>query len=88
MPDHIHLLASPNDEHTSIDRWISFWKSMLRKKIGVTAGRWQRDFWDRRLRSNQKYNEVWQYILNNPVRKGLVRNAFDWPFKGELYTLE
>jgi hypothetical protein len=28
------------------------------------------------------------YILQNPVRRGLVENTEDWPFQGEIFRAE
>ena len=47
----------------------------------------QRDCWDRQLRSGESYNEKWQYVRNNPVRKGLVAQADDWPYQGVITPL-
>ena len=49
---------------------------------------WQRDCWDRQLRTGESYAQKWEYVRNNPVRKGLVANADDWPYQGELNVLE
>ena len=47
----------------------------------------QRDCWDRQLRTGESYSGKWQYVLNNPVRKGLVDDAADWPHQGEMCQL-
>jgi len=49
---------------------------------------WQRDFWDTQLRKGENYDEKWQYVLENPVRAGLVKHSEDWPYQGELNVLE
>jgi len=49
---------------------------------------WQRDCWDRQLRTGESYAQKWEYVRNNPVRKGLVANADDWPYQGELNVFE
>jgi len=43
---------------------------------------WQKDFYDHIVRSNEAIEKHIQYILNNPVRMGLVGNWKDHPFKG------
>ena len=48
---------------------------------------WQRDCWDRQLRSGESYDEKWNYVRNNPVRAGFVEKAEDWKYQGELHTL-
>jgi len=49
--------------------------------------RWLTDHWDTRVRSRDAYEEKWLYVLNNPVRQGLVAKPEDWPFQGEIYQL-
>jgi hypothetical protein len=39
---------------------------------------WQRDFFDHRLRDHHEADEKTNYILMNPVRKGLCERAEDW----------
>ena len=39
------------------------------------------------LRGHESYAEKWAYVLQNPVRAGLVKNAGDWPYAGEITEL-
>jgi putative transposase len=41
---------------------------------------WQRDFFEHRLRSDESWREKANYILANPVRKGLVTEVSRWPY--------
>ncbi len=76
MPDHLHALMSfprpRNIRHT-----ISKWKEYTAKGTGI---RWQRDFFDHRLRNNECRIEKAAYIRMNPVRKNLVSVPEDWPY--------
>ena len=85
MPDHVHLFASPGPNPLELSNWVSFWKSRLARKIG--AGIWQEGYRDRTMRSDENYAEKWAYVRDNPVRKGLVSAASDWPFAGTLNEL-
>lgn len=76
MPDHLHALISFPKDH-DLTKTMSNWKEIIAKKMGV---RWQRDFFDHRLRSAQELQEKADYICQNPVRKGLVSKAEDWKF--------
>jgi REP element-mobilizing transposase RayT len=49
---------------------------------------WQRGFFDHVLRSDESYAQKWNYARENPVRAGLVDNADDWPFSGELVVID
>ena len=48
----------------------------------------QRDCWDRQLRTGESYVQKWEYVRNNPVRKGLVAHADEWPYQGQVNVLE
>ena len=49
---------------------------------------WQPGFFDHLLRSTESYAEKWNYVRDNPVRKGLVARAEDWPYQGEIVILD
>ncbi len=79
MPDHLHRLVSfPRD--SALKRTISVWKEMLAKRAGI---RWQRDFFDHRLRATESDEEKARYIRMNPVRQGLVLAPEAWGFVWE-----
>ncbi|MSU23733.1 MAG: hypothetical protein EXS32_07915 [Opitutus sp.] len=79
MPDHLHgLLSFPRD--IAMRKIISNWKEIAAKKTGL---RWQRDFFDHRLRNDENYLEKANYIRMNPVRAGLVAEAAAWPYVWE-----
>ena len=44
-------------------------------------------FFDHLLRSEESYAQKWDYVRENPVRAGLVKNVEDWPYAGELITI-
>lgn len=87
MPDHMHFLCSPAGLDCSLQRWISHWKRKFSCMHIEEAGRWQRDFWDTRLRRQERYSEKWEYVQQNPVRQGLVSDAGAWPYQGVLNEL-
>ena len=90
MPDHIHLFCAPNSlSSPPLSRWVEYWKSRFatKAKLDLKGKLWQRDYWDRELRSGDSYSEKWAYVRNNPVRAGLVKKAEDWPFAGEIFQL-
>jgi putative transposase len=87
MPDHLHLFAAPGRLDIPLDNWVRYWKSQFTRKHYRPTQEWQVDHWDTRLRSGESYDEKWWYVRNNPVRAGLVDNADDWPYQGELNVL-
>jgi hypothetical protein len=45
---------------------------------------WQRSYFEHVLRDDEDSFQVARYILENPVRTGMVRNPEDYPFLGSL----
>ncbi len=77
MPDHFHgLFGFPGTK--SMRQVVTAMKSWMAGKYGI---RWQRDFFDHRLRSLESAAEKAHYIRMNPVRAGLVTNPQDWPYQ-------
>jgi putative transposase len=46
---------------------------------------WQGSYFDRTLRSDEATEDAIRYILDNPVRAGLVRSPLEYPFMGSDY---
>ena len=90
MPDHIHLFCSPSTiPPASLKLWVGYWKreySLSRKKDDKMKV-WQKNYWDRQLRSGESYTEKWNYVEQNPVRAGLVKDFKEWEYKGEMHLL-
>jgi REP element-mobilizing transposase RayT len=91
MPDHIHLFCAPNTfPPRPLKTWISFWRNNVtrawpnRSQLPI----WQREFWDRQLRTADSYSAKWEYVRNNSVRHEYVSRPDDWPYQGELNRLE
>jgi REP-associated tyrosine transposase len=81
MPDHLHLLISPRGANLStvLSAWKSYTGHLLRKN-GLDGPCWQRGFYDHALRKEEDIQRAAEYIVNNPVRKGLAENWSDYPF--------
>lgn len=77
MPDHLHALVSFPPSGAHMQTVISKWKEWTAKQFQIG---WQRDFFEHRLRQEESRREKADYILSNPVRRGLVAKAEDWPF--------
>ena len=90
MPDHVHLFCAPASlDPMPLKAWAKFWKSHAAWHwFENNTPIWQRDFWDKQLRRSENYEQKWEYVLQNPVRAGLVARAQSWPYQGELNILE
>lgn len=87
MPDHVHFIAAPGSMDCDLSTWMAFWKRTCTRALADGVNRWQRHHWDTRLRTKVAYEEKWQYMLANPVRKGLVQAPEDWPYVGEVHHI-
>jgi putative transposase len=73
MPDHAHLLLLGRDPRTIVPPW----KRYTARHLGI---RWQRDFFEHRLRAHDAISAKVEYMRQNPVRAGLVATADAWPY--------
>jgi len=90
MPDHLHLLVEAKTDASNALRFISRAKQFSGYHYKRTFGRllWQRYGFERVLRNDEQTLEVARYILENPLRKGMVVRVADYPFVGStLYTV-
>ncbi|MEK6649934.1 MAG: transposase [Bacteroidota bacterium] len=84
MPEHLHVILR-GTEDTS-DAYCAM--KMFKQKSGFWLAHrtpaiwWQKDFYDHILRSEEKLEIHVRYILENPLRAGLVDRWQDYPFKG------
>ncbi len=81
MPDHVHLFARPNATAVALGAWIKAMKAFVAQR----EFQWQAGFFDHALRSVESFAEKWDYIRMNPVRKGWVKAAEDWPYWGGFH---
>ena len=84
MPDHVHMIvrlddgtmwaSSPTEKNRQKSRIASIvrsLKTLVTKEIGEPI--FQRSYYDHVIRNRQDYNEVWEYIENNPRKWMLTR---------------
>lgn len=91
MPDHIHLFCAPATyPATPLRQWMFRWRAAVTRNWPRPAEKpiWQKDFFDRQLRSGESYSEKWTYVWNNPVRAGLAKYPEEWRCQGDLNYLE
>ena len=92
MPDHVHLFAQAAHDAKPLADWVRTWKSLSTRRLAPVLGLdpplWQRDYFDRFLRSLENYREKWDYVALNPVRQQLCHEAEDWRWRGRLFELK
>jgi REP element-mobilizing transposase RayT len=91
MPDHLHVViagkapeAEPLSSMKRFKQRSNFWFANNRSEV-----RWQKDFYDHMLRREEDLRKHVRYILNNPIRAGLVDDWRLYPYKGStVYDLD
>jgi len=84
MPDHIHLTIEGKSERSDLLKFVNVFKQRSGYYFYKNRfkGEWQKSFYDHILRKDEDIVKHVRYILGNPVRKGIVANWKDYPFKG------
>jgi putative transposase len=84
MPDHAHLLVEGTDDSSDLRQFCKLAKQRS-GSVHARSGRgrlWQEGYHDRVLRREDDIREIARYILNNPVRAGLVVTPAEYPYLG------
>jgi len=88
MPDHVHMIFTPlNDQEGnlfSLAEIMSGIKGASAPSINKALNRrgrvWQDESFDHVLRSDESAQGKGQYIFENPVCKGLVKEVDEYPW--------
>jgi REP element-mobilizing transposase RayT len=86
MPDHQHLIVTGTDSNSGILYFIKQYKQKTGHWLSQhqSSAKWQKDFFDHIIRKDEGLVNLARYILDNPVRKGLVANWREYPYKGAI----
>jgi putative transposase len=87
MPDHVHLLVEGVHVESNLQRFVRNWKQrtafwFMREKRGLVAA----GYYEHILRSDESVQQKARYVLENPVRAGLVEHPGDYPWVGSFVT--
>jgi len=82
MPDHIHMILrieSDTDGRMISAPTVSTVVGSMKRWVSRQIGRpiWQKSFYDHGIRNQQDYNEIWEYIENNPRKWTLAQRGFN-----------
>ena len=84
MPDHVHLILTPlvNQQRDEIYSLIAIMRTikgasahLINRQLRRNGAVWQEESFDHVLRSSDGLDAKVNYVLQNPVRKGLAK---DW----------
>ena len=91
MPDHLHLVVAATGDDSDFRRFMSNWKqrSGFQHKQRTGERLWQDSYFDHVLRDDEQTQTAMKYVLDNPVRKGMVPRFQDYHASGsDVFAVE
>jgi putative transposase len=84
MPDHLHLLVEGTSPEACLPDFVKLAKQQSAFVVKCLTGRalWQTGYFERVLRDEEESWAVAAYIIDNPVRAGLIQSPLAYPFSG------
>ncbi len=88
MPNHVHLLLTPfckaEDMKDTLKEITQSLKRYTAREINKVLGRegsfWNRESYDHYARNEDEFYRIVQYIIDNPIKAGLVKDWKKWPY--------
>src|SRR5439155_9374760 len=86
MPDHVHLVAGGITPTSDLRCFVASAKQLSAyvARRWITVRLWQPGYYERILRDRDEVRGVIKYVLENPVRAGLVNSPRHYPFAGGI----
>ncbi len=86
MPDHQHMIITGTHKDADLLKIITEYKQktgywLSKNRVGI---RWQKDFYDHIIKKNEDLSMQVRYILDNPVRKAIVSQWYEYCYKGSI----
>ena len=73
MPDHLHLILALDGQSAPLPQILASYKSGVSRKCGRAV--WQKSYYDHVIRGQKDFEEIWQYIDNNPQKRWLQQHG-------------
>jgi hypothetical protein len=89
MPDHVRMIMVPRVDEKEQRMWTmpeildavkGASAHLINKALGRRGLVWQQESFDHVLRSSESLDAKIQFVLDNPVRRGLVANSGEYPW--------
>ena len=87
MPNHVHVVFKPSMRQDIPESLSSIMHSLKRnsaKRANEVLGRsgtfWEHETFDRYVRNQGEWKRIVRYVLENPLKAGLVRTWQEWPW--------
>src|SRR6202166_3781140 len=80
MPNHVHLLITPAVALPKLTKSLKGITAKRANSMLALTGRsfWQEESYDRLVRHEREFEKIRNYIEENPVRAGLVKEASEY----------
>jgi putative transposase len=98
MSNHVHAVIAPSQEGVYADDTPKYFKlsKIMQSLKRYTAGEcnrllgrqgafWQAESYDHVVRNEAEWHRIMRYVLDNPVRAGLVSAWHEWPYTYSAY---
>jgi REP element-mobilizing transposase RayT len=88
MPNHVHLVYTPlpkaDSTYHAMSAIMHSLKRYTARQANLLLGRegsfWQHENYDHVVRDEAEWRRIITYVLNNPVKAGLVQHWKEWPY--------
>ena len=88
MPDHLHLIGQLGEVSrrgavptlATVMHSLKSYSARCLSRLDVKTPVWQGGYYDHGLRDDEDYRARVRYVLQNPIRAGLVRRVEDYPY--------
>jgi len=95
MPNHVHFVFKPLQNTRGSDASLSTIMHSLKRHtarqanllLGLEGVFWQHESYDHFARNTAEHERIIQYVVNNPVKAGLVDAWHDWKWSYCRYDL-
>jgi len=86
MPDHAHLLVEGKHSNADMKHFVASFKQKsgywFRSTYGVKL--WAPNYHEHVLRNDEATMTAARYIIQNPIRKGIVEDCSSYPYAGSF----
>jgi len=87
MPNHVHAVFAPSGG-SGVPKSLSAIMHSLKRNTAKRANRvlnrtgsfWEHESFDHYVRNQAEWRRIVNYVLENPVKAGLVKNWREWPW--------
>jgi len=92
MPNHVHLVidtgfkTDPEPLHKIMKQIKGSSSRAINLILNQTGPFWQKDSYDHLIRNDKELGYIGDYIIENPVKAGIVSKWQDWPYTYVKYS--